>query len=558
MKLLKCYATNFGSHKSLEFSLSSRGLTLIHGITGSGKSTILDIICWGLFGETPKGLSADGIKSWKYPNETTSVTISLEINDQKLIIRRDRGPNDLLIMEESGTTRGKDLNDTQGIINTRLGLNYDLFVASSYFHEFNPVGAFFVSKAKDRRAMFENLADLSFPAKLSTVTADAKKHISDSIRIQETNLVRHTARIEQLELRLKSESKNLKQWQDAHEANLFSLLLLDDSFEYDKQKKIVSLNRLSDEFLRKKAYHEHTLKAGTQFFQDKVKLDSFFTKKIEELTNKSSSCETCGQSLKTNKIQDLEKKRSENQKMIQERDYMSEKLSRVEAEVNPHTEQIQIVEQQENQHKVQYELIHKKINPFIKSQAAVTEEFNKEQIDCENTKRALKENKERLFLVKTLSDLAPLVRAELIGRTISSIQELCNNYLEKYFNSEFRVAFSTTDSDDIDVEILKSGYNCNYKQLSKGQRKLLSLCFTVSTMKIAANSINNNLNVIFMDEPTDGFDTELKLKSFNLFQELSEYRESVFIIEHSPELKNLFDNNILVEMENDESHCIES
>ena len=44
---------NFRSHKKTEFKFSE-GTNILIGISGSGKSSVLDGICFALYGNTPK------------------------------------------------------------------------------------------------------------------------------------------------------------------------------------------------------------------------------------------------------------------------------------------------------------------------------------------------------------------------------------------------------------------------------------------------------------------------------------------------------------------------
>jgi DNA repair exonuclease SbcCD ATPase subunit len=172
MKILSVSLENFASYKKLDFDFQNQGLTLIQGANGSGKSTLCDLIPWCLFGKTAKGGIADEVLSWP-GTEVTKVTLQLE----NVTIVRSRGPkakdNDLYYHEYKDLQfcpeiRGKDLLDTQKLINTLLNIDYDLYLAGSYYHEFSQTAQFFTAKAKERRTICEQLVDLSLPIKLQT------------------------------------------------------------------------------------------------------------------------------------------------------------------------------------------------------------------------------------------------------------------------------------------------------------------------------------------------------------------------------------------------------
>jgi DNA repair exonuclease SbcCD ATPase subunit len=54
-------STDLFSYASLELNLLDRGLVLVEGKNGSGKSTIFETLLWTLFGETSKKLKADDV-----------------------------------------------------------------------------------------------------------------------------------------------------------------------------------------------------------------------------------------------------------------------------------------------------------------------------------------------------------------------------------------------------------------------------------------------------------------------------------------------------------------
>src|SRR5690348_8536249 len=99
MRILSVSAQNFASYKSLEFDFQNQGLILIQGATGSGKSTLCDLIPWVLFGQTAKGGKVDEIRTWNTEEPTTG-SIRLSNN---IVIWRSRSPNDLFYYREDHT-----------------------------------------------------------------------------------------------------------------------------------------------------------------------------------------------------------------------------------------------------------------------------------------------------------------------------------------------------------------------------------------------------------------------------------------------------------------------
>lgn len=179
MKILSVSLQNFASYKELIFDFADQGLTLIQGPNGAGKSTLADAIPWILFGKTAKGGTVDEVLSW--PGKETCVgKLDIFVNNILYTITRSRGTNkNDLYYEILGASifRGKDLRDTQRIIDEKLGTTYDLYLAGSYYHEFSQTAQFFSTTANNRRLICEQLVDLKLPIKLqSAISLERKAH----------------------------------------------------------------------------------------------------------------------------------------------------------------------------------------------------------------------------------------------------------------------------------------------------------------------------------------------------------------------------------------------
>ncbi|MFI8520174.1 AAA family ATPase [Streptomyces sp. NPDC085481] len=82
----------FGTTQEIDFdALSSAGLFLLHGPTGAGKTSVLDAVCFALYGAVPGARQTPGatLRSDHAPTGTsTEVTLELTVGERRLEITR--------------------------------------------------------------------------------------------------------------------------------------------------------------------------------------------------------------------------------------------------------------------------------------------------------------------------------------------------------------------------------------------------------------------------------------------------------------------------------------
>ena len=240
MRVISCELRNFASYAQLDFDFTNQGLTLIQGPTGAGKSTLCDAIPWILFGHTAKGGKVDEICSWNSKGPTTG-TIRL---DSGVTIARSRSPSDLICIDNDGIRhRGRDLADTQKIINSLLGFDCEQYLSGAYFHEFSQPAQFFTTTAKNRRQICEQLVDLSMAKKLQINASDKRKLLDKAraerqsdIRVLEASLA-SLRRVQELE------STKSQRWIAEHDKTIAYVTSTYDKFENSRKRTISNVCR---------------------------------------------------------------------------------------------------------------------------------------------------------------------------------------------------------------------------------------------------------------------------------------------------------------------------
>lgn len=553
MKLGMCSAINFGSYKELDFNFQDLGLTLISGPTASGKSTLMDLAAWTLFGVTAKGGSVDEVRNWSNLDECTKSTLTIEA----ITITRIRGgsqQNDLYWVEVDSDIkkRGKDLGDTQKQLNQRLGFDSDTYLAAAYFHEFNPTTHFFIAKAKERRELFEKISDQAFPALIAEKAAGNKKETkAELVKAQMEEHAAKTNLDQIINTKVGTEKKRLS-WEKDRET---SVAALHDKHATFETQKSINIKTLSDKVLKWNKERSASLAQfdSEQGLKVSVAVLKLSLKDTELEIKEAKVCPTCGNICSSK----LEAVRYELKDQITSKLSELKNVQTLKSQQNPYVEQLQVVKDSINNYSEQIESLSSSKNPFDTS----IEEYNAQIVSFKESIASLTKKvqdfKHRLDSLQQVYDLSFELRALLLTKAVKSIQTKTNYYLDKYFDAEIRIMLSANSADNIDLSIYKSGHDCSYTMLSKGQRGLLKLCFTTAIMLATANQSGIHFDTLFFDEALDGLDAEFKVRAFGLFSELGSSHDSVLVIEHSNEFKTLFDKKYTAELAGDFSELKE-
>ena len=563
MKILYVETTNFGSFPEFKMDFTDVNLALIYGDTGSGKSTVMDMVCWCLYGETAKGLASDEVRSWQAEGATTG-HIVFETNEKVYSVNRIRSSranqNDLYFVDEANPEylRGKDATETQKLISQKIGMDSDTFVTASYFHEFSETGNFFIAKAKDRRTLFEKLAPLDFPKNLAEKATLAKKVAKYKLQEKEADYQELNGKLKQIITTKENNIRSMANWDANHANALIELDKFNKNFLKNKERKLSELQEKLNNFETYKNSKIDSIVEELEDIESKIS-DKNFLKEIsflEEAAKKEHKCKSCNQNIKNeknlNSIWELKQKHIENENYHKTKVSLLKSLEEAQEIVNSFDEQIVLVKNQENPYLLQIKTESARVNPFeleintIEAQLAITSnKLTLLNLDKESIASEIED-------ISHLYDLSSTLRAELLKRTVGEINENINNTLEKFFDSELRVSL-ILDEDDLEARIEKSGNDCSFRQLSKGQRQLLRLSFVLATQKATSDKLGIKLENLFFDEALDGLDEGLKIKAYSLFESLSLNHESILIIDHSKAFQGFFNKKYHVTMQSDKS-----
>ncbi|MEM3364473.1 MAG: AAA family ATPase [Candidatus Micrarchaeia archaeon] len=160
MLIKRVVLKNWRSHKETQLEFS-KGTNMLVGIMGSGKSSVLEAICFALYGTFP-ALARKRVKLAQIINENTgtrecSVEVVFEKDGKEYFVKRmiSDGKSDAELREGKRMIEAKSEAVTR-MVEHILGVDYDMFTKAIYSEQ-NALDYFLSLNPGDRKKQLDNL-----------------------------------------------------------------------------------------------------------------------------------------------------------------------------------------------------------------------------------------------------------------------------------------------------------------------------------------------------------------------------------------------------------------
>ena len=527
-----------------EIDLNRNETTLIIGENGAGKSTVLDALCFALFGKPFRTISKSQLINTVNAMETV-VEIEFSIASRNYKVVRSIKPNkfeiwqnDIMINQEANN------RDYQKILEQQiLKLNYRSFtqvviLGSSTFVPFMQL------KARFRREVVEDLLDIKIFSTMNLLLKQRLKDLVTELQEVEYNYKLCGEKITMQSTHIENIKNNadliIKEKQSNYESN---------SIELDKKvnnKKLLEENQkglfTSVEDQIKIESKDVKLKDLRSTLTEKQKEKDRMIKFLSE----NEDCPACEQHIdKEFKSQMISAKETEKKEIVDGLTKMEEELDKTKVRLN----EISKVTNEIQDNSIQIASLNTSIQELEKYQVKLSEEIKeleKSTIDnsdeeqlkilqeefegIEKNRKDLKEEKVYKEASKAmLQDTG--IKTKIIKQYLPIMNQLINKYLA---SMEFYVNFSLDENFD---ETIKSRFrdNFNYASFSEGEKMRidLALLFTWRAIAKMKNSTNTNLLILdeIFDSSLDSAGTDEFLKILNTLE-----GENVFVISHKQDV----------------------
>ena len=528
----------------IEIELDRNPTTLIIGENGAGKSTVLDALCFGLFGKPFRGINKPQLLN-SVNNAGCVVEVEFKIGTKKIKVIRGIKPNIFEIyINKKMYNQDASMRDYQRYLEQQiLKLNYRSFtqvviLGSSTFIPFMQL------KARHRREVVEEILDIQIFSLMNMLLKLKLKNIADSIRDIDYQLNLAGEKIVLQEQYIndvkKNKNKFIKEKTKLITDNEKEILARNSGIEEITQDNDNLLSQISDNEKIKNNYNK---------FKD---IKSTLTEKHKAHSNvvgffeNNDDCPTCQQHIdeifKKEMIFEKQKDITKLSTGLKELEEELEKLQERQEEISEIADKIRENEVQiakDHSSVTQLEkfnaTLHTEIAQFQtgdvgKSDYKKLKELKKDLSTTEKHKLKLREDLTYSEAARSmLQDTG--IKTKIIKQYLPIMNKLINTYLT---SMEFYVNFTLNENFE---ETIKSRYRdeFTYDSFSEGEKVRIDLALLFTWRAIAKMKNSTNTNLLMLDEifdsSLDSTGTDEFLKILNTLSD-----ENIFVISHKQDV----------------------
>ena len=548
-----------------EIELTRNPSTLIIGENGSGKSTILDALCFGLFGKPFRNINKPQLIN-SVNNNGLVVEVEFTVGSRNYKVVRGIKPNVFEIYNNrKPLNQEANVRDYQKILEQQiLKLNYRSFtqvviLGSSTFIPFMQL------PAKHRREVVEEILDIQIFSLMNMLLKIKLKDLQEEL-VSIDN--RYDLTIEKISLQenyiddlKKNKNKLIKTKKEAIKSNTKVIQSRTSEREELENANVVFLEQIKDQ--QQVEQKETKLKDLRATLAEKHKAHS----SMLDFFDNNADCPTCQQhidevfkeEMTSQQKQEVKKYQTGIEKMKSELLSTKQRLKDIK-EVVDKIRDNQLSIAQLNTSILELEKFNTKLETEIetfnggsvsKTDTDKLKNLKKEYKKIDKERQSAKEERNYVEAAKImLQDTG--IKTKIIKQYLPIMNKLINKYLT---SMEFYINFTLNENFE---ETIKSRYRdeFTYASFSEGEKMRIDLALLFTWRAIAKMKNSTNTNLLMLDEifdsSLDNTGTDEFLKILNTLA-----GENVFVISHKQDvLVDKFRSTIKFEKVKNFSHVV--
>jgi DNA repair exonuclease SbcCD ATPase subunit len=539
-----------------ELKLNSNANTLVIGANGSGKSTMLDALCFALFGKPFRGINKPNLVN-SINNRDCVVEIEFDIGNKQYKIVRGIKPNVFEIYQDSVLlNQDAAVRDYQDYLERFiLKLNYKSFtqiviLGSASFTPFMQLSA------ADRRAIIEDLLDIQIFSTMNSLVKDRLSNNKDLTVAKKNEISLLNQRYElkkehQDKLNQNNEAK-IKEYESEIQSSRETIGALSNEIDL-LGKQITTL----DAIVAKAPENERKIAA---FRKVESQIESKISKIVSDkhFYEHNADCPTCRQAIT------LEFKEGQLGDILSKEQELDEGLKELQLKISEHEtilNSIRLEEKKLSNVRILFATTQTSIKGLnesiekLEKQIKELQGVNQQDSDdgelsvIKNEIKQAQEELKQLLDEKTYFDVASTllkdsgIKTNIIKQYLPVINKLINKYLT---SMDFFVNFNLDESFK---ETIKSRHrdDFSYHNFSEGEKQRIDMALMLTWRAIAKLKNSTNTNLLILDEVFDSsLDTTGTEELMKILHSLDDV--NLFVISHKGDiLQDKFANTIKFE-----------
>lgn len=540
----------FCSIPYLELNLGSKGITVIRGATGEGKTTILSALVWGAYGKNLKGKS--DVNTWeKYrpknyngtkveiyfgkDGKTHKITRCLKYKGE---VNGANGKDRLIYEIDAVEVSEKNKGEIQALINADLGMSYSLFMNSILFGQ--GMKRLIQESSSDKKDLFEEIFELEYISKARDI---AKGYYTEALR--EYN------EINQKYSSSKEKKQSIQRMLDdlKKQANHVKNDLSSRVKVLEKKLSLLAKAKKENE-LKETVTHKNHIEQRIQEARDNQKE---LLNKINDAKKKTrvSLEEFIGVIIKLLKRGDIKnslKRLMGVKKAFGDIERLQDKCSKLADKISNYRDKLEELRDQEYEaNKVQrdIDLTKAEIKKLLSEKKAgvnmgLIKKYKTQLSTLSDKLQAIEsemeEKRSKVDNYKWVID-DPLGNRGIKAFLFESSLDILNETLESYsevlgFSILFYVDIQGVKK-DFNTQIIMDGIEVSYEELSGGQKQLVNLAMAFAMNEVMTKA--KGINIAFLDEVFENLSSEYVDLVIGLIRKI--YKDkTLYLISHQESL----------------------
>lgn len=549
-----------------EVQLDNNQNTLIVGENGSGKSTMLDALCFVLFGKAFRNVNKPNLLN-SINQKDCVVEVEFDTNNKSYKIVRGIKPNIFQIYQNGDLINQEAASrDYQELLEKSiLKLNYKSFTQIVILGSASFV-PFMQLTAADRRAIIEDLLDIQIFSTMNNIVKDKLSNNKDLITTKKNEYNLSQQKYDMLKSHIEEMKQNNEERIRANDAEIQNNCNTISSLQTQIHTLSNSVTNLQS-VVEGKIEIENRIKKITKF-ESQIESNLSKIRKDISFFQSHDNCPTCRQTIATDfrekECENLENKVGEYEnglkdletKLLNEQNKL---ISITETQKQIQNCQVQIATNTTTINEItKYNTKLQKENDELKNSKKVSEKEEKELRAVKEKLKEIATDLKELIDEKTYFEVATNllkdtgIKTKIVRQYLPIINKLVNKYLSAL---DFFVNFNLDESFK---ETIKSRHRdeFSYNNFSEGEKQRIDMALMLTWRAVAKLKNSSNTNLLILDEI---FDSSLDNNGTEYLMNILHMLEGVnlFVISHKGDiLQDKFDQVIRFEKQKNFSRMV--